>query len=733
MQQSLKAPTNATIKTDMKTSEAWARYNLNDVEEQFDFDVNSATKKFRFYVEGIRCASCVHRLEELPQKNKNILLSQVNFGLKTLEIQVERQLQLGDLGQVIENMGFHPTPLNKDNGIIDARKKENRTDLKRIGVAAAVAGNQMLFAVPLYAGLQGDLAVVFKWISFTLFLPLLFYSARGFYHKAWSSLKSRQLNVDMMIVVALWSGFIFSSYSLLTGGEELYFDSTASFIFLILSARYFLKKYQERFAAKDIMSEMFLREIFDVEEQGVRRSVTFDKIKVGNHLFLKRGQTLPCDAILSSVDSEFDLSFLTGEAYPQKKQKGDLIRAGSRLLSQETTVVCETENSQTQLANLLNSLVQKQKNKSTYQNLSDIIAHRLTFTVFAIAGLFFLFTVQESGIEAFKRSLALITIACPCAVAFGTPLAQSMGLRKALEKGYFIRSSDVFEKLDQVKKIIFDKTGTLTSSHLKFIKSYPENISDEIKTIILGLEKNSVHPVAVSLKNAWSSVSPVAVENLHEISGFGVEGIVDGKVYRLGRSVTAEDENLQVDLTVDGRREAYLFFEEELRTEAKSLVQELYQQDMQVMLLSGDRRQRALEIARQLEIRPSAVHSDQSAESKQAVIEKENPCLYVGDGLNDLQALNAAYVSFAVRGPFEATYQVCDVFAPQKDLSAVVEMLEISRQVYRVIRGNLLFALVYNSIGGVLALGGYINPLMAAVLMPISSVLIISHTVWRMK
>lgn len=717
-----------------EVSEKWRKFNLLDLANQFNYSTCPVYKKFRFYIEGLQCSSCVHLLEDFPRYCDQVISSRLNYSKRILEVEIKNTFMLGSLCEAIEQLGYHPTPLKEKSDYEAAKNTENASDLKRIGVAGAIAGNAMLFSVPIYAGLTGPLALTFKWISFFIFLPLLFYVAGPFYRKAWTSLLVRRINVDMMIVVALWAGFISSTYALILGTDELYFDSTASFIFLILLTRYLLKYHQDKLIHKNIFSDLFENDIYEVVEKNRRSYIAYSQIKPGQKIKLNQNQLLPCDSVLASSEADFDLSFLTGEAYPQKKHKGEVVLSGSRLLSPEALLKSSKEANESDLAVSLNKIDVQGVFKNKFQSLTDIIAHRLTLAVFGIAALFFVLTYQELGFEAFRRCLALITIACPCAVAFGTPLAHNMGLRSAIKNGFYLKSELVFEKLNKVKKVIFDKTGTLTSSQLNLAKTFPPEISEENKAIILGLEKHSLHPVAVSLKTIWSDSDVTNIPNVTEISGVGVAARYAEHDYRLSKSEVDQNLNtIQVDFSIDGRKTAYLYFEENIRAEARSVIDDFYKSDFDVMMLSGDRRQRALEVSRKIGIRPAYVFAEQSAESKKLIINTQNPCLFVGDGLNDIPALHEAYVSFAIKGPFESTLQVADIYAPQKNLRSVLEIFDLSKKIQQTVQANLLFAVLYNSVGGILALSGLINPLVAAVLMPISSFLITAHTAWRLR
>ena len=713
----------------------WSHYKNSEIEAQFDLaGANENFKRFKFHLEGLQCSSCVHLLEDIPVFEPRVLKSKINFSKSLLETEVTLSMNLAELSSIIESLGYKPTVFKEVSEYEKAKKQEELGELKKIGVAAAVAANEMLFAVPLYGGLKAELAVIFKWISFVVFLPLLFYAASGFYKRAWSGLVTRRVSVDLMIVVALWGGFLLSAFSLLTGREELYFDSTASFIFLILSTRYLLRFHQNKFIKKDLFVDMFKDQVYEVIKKNRSIYKIFSEIEIGDKIKLQQGQFLAFDGKLLTDKSAADISFLNGESLPHNYSENDLLLAGTKILSSDVEVECVQIAKKTQLSDTLNQIELLAHDKSKYQTLTDVVSHRLTVAVFTVAALYFILTYSDLGYEAFKRSLALITIACPCAVAFGTPLAHHLGVRKALKKGFLIKAENVFEKISRIRKIIFDKTGTLTSSELKLVRTFPVQIDEETKSIILALEKNSLHPVAVTLKKQWSDLPSVKLEKSCEIAGRGVEGEYDGFSYQLIKNYDEQNPNLiQVDFRMNGVVKAYLFFEETLLPESRSVVADLYKKDFEVMLLSGDKRNRVLEIARQLAIRPSNVFSEKSFEDKENLVREQNPCMFVGDGLNDLSALRQAEVSFAVRGPFEATLQVSDIYAPQKKLNSVVEIIQLAEKVQSTVNGNLLFAVFYNAVGGVLALMGFINPLVAAILMPISSLIITLHTVWRLK
>lgn len=715
----------------------WAIFSRSEIEADYNLSESSESKSFRIHLQGLQCSSCVHLLEYIPEFYPDLTGVRIDYGQSMAVVTTNTTVNLGEVCSVFAALGYEPTPIKQGESHTQLQYVEARRELRRIGLTAALAGNILLFAVPLYGGLTGELAEIFKIIQLILFIPILIYSARPFYRGIVNAIAFKKLSVDLMIAFALWSGFTLSCISLYHGMDDLYFDSTASFIFLILSVRFYLKKHQQKFFSQDLLSQIFSKELYTVSDAGRKTQKTHEQVGINQRLWIKKSQYVPVDGYLNSVEASVDMSYLTGESEPQLLHSGDAIRAGTRLLSEFAEMVCLKPTKQSDLARSLEKIRLGQSKSLRYQSLADQVSHWLTLAVFSLAAVFFLLSWSDLGYDAFKRSLALITIACPCAVAFGTPLAQHMGLLKAFRLGYLVRDETVFEKLSQIQKIFFDKTGTLTSNQLDLVRTFPNNISKKYQQIILGLEKNSLHPVAMGFKKAWSHEAVIPL-NVREVVGSGRVAEFNGFEYRIEKSAEKESVNgssepMRVDFLINGQVAAYFYFQEKLKPESKEVIDQLYRKGYDIFMLSGDRRSAALDVSRKLGIRPQNVYSEQTVDSKTDIVSQHGPSLFVGDGLNDLRALQAAAVGYAIRGPFEATMQVSDIYAPGKDLEALPQVIQLGRQVQRVVQANILFSIFYNSIGGLLALGGFINPLVAAVLMPVSSFIISAHTVWRLR
>lgn len=666
-------------------------------------------RELTFYAEGLHCSSCVHLLERLPEFDNSILQSTVHFGESTVYVKISTQGSWPRVAAIIEELGYQPTALSSRDKILEQQKMENRQSLQRIGVAAACAGNMMLFVVPVYAGLAGTWAQVFNWLSFILFLPILFYSAQPFYQGAWNSLKYRVINVDLPIAVAMLSGFVISTYNLVRGEGAIYYDSTASFLFLILSSRYLLKRVQQKYLSGDYL---------------LAHLQAHKEIKAGEQLSLRQGEVIPADGILLSPRAEIDMSLFNGESLSQYFQEGMKIFAGSTLVSPQALIHVEAAGLQTRLGQLLQQLQLESVKKGRFVTLTDKLAQGLIATVSLLALVFFFIYSFVDVNEALERSLALMVIACPCALAFGSPLAYGLSLRKAHKRGLLIKNSDVFEKILNMKNIFFDKTGTLSEGKLR-LASQDGDVDHQDQRIILALQAVSSHPIAFALRQAWKDIEGLPkMDSREEILGEGVSGTYQGHQYSLKRSQELNIlDYIAVEYRVDGRLNAHFFFEDPLRSDTRETLQKLSNYNLHI--LSGDKKNRVLKAAALCGIDEKNCHAELSPEQKlQQIKNSQNSCM-IGDGANDALALQAADIGIAVKGSVDLSLTSADIYFTRGGLQPLVELLKISHQARSTVRRNLAISLVYNTLGGVLALGGFINPMMAAILMPISSVLII--------
>lgn len=728
---------------DLSASNPYAYLDAKDFRDLYR---QSTTQEYNyvFFTEGLHCSSCVHLLEKLPQFCEGIIDARVNFGQSTVAVQLQETASLGRVAQAIEELGYKPILLAPQDDPQEKYTKENRLFLMRIAVAGFCAGNTMLFVIPVYAGLAGAWAVAFNWISFGLFLPVLLFSALPFLQGAWNSLKYKVINVDLPITIALLSGFGLSTYNLIRGDGAIYFDSTASFMFLILSARYLLKRVQQSYLAPTRTASFFQGEKF-IRLNGktenltlldeTQETVPWNKIVAGDFLIMQKGQYLPADAKLISAKATMDMSMFNGESLPRDFSQGMILFAGTKVLDETIQVEAQGTFSDSKMGQMFRQLDQDSYLKSNFVTLTDRLAQKLIMIVFSIAILFFILYSFINPSEALNRSLALIVLACPCALAFGSPLTLGLALKKAQKLGILLRSSNSLEKILKVRNVFFDKTGTLTEGSLGLVYTAPVVIPVELQQVLLSLEATSYHPIAFALRKAWKNdFSLLPVTGAEEILGKGVHGIINGKFYEIRHlSENTHDSELGVELFEDGLSLCRLYFVDTLRRDSAAIITTLKNKGLNCFLLSGDKKSRVQTVAQECAIPQGQSFGELFPEDKAEFMQKYSHTCMIGDGANDSLSLQKADVGIAVKGSVDLSLQSADIYFTRGGLHPLLDLLQLAQQTRKVLVRNLSISLIYNTIGAVMALLGLINPMMAAILMPISSIIIIISSIWGFR
>lgn len=689
---------------------------------------------YQLYVEGMHCSSCIHLIEKLPHYDKSITAARVDFGQSKLFLKVNENFSLSRAVQLLSAMGYKSYFLKPSDENDLNLQKENKALLKKIAVAGACAGNIMLFVIPVYSGLDGNWRTIFNGLSFLLFLPIVFYSGTTFYKSAWAGLKHRIINIDFPITLALLSGFILSTVNLVRGSGHIYYDSTASFIFLILCSRYVLRRIQQKYILSQNLSLSQRHQNFSRLSPAGEEVVSGDDFCEGDIIKVYANQVLPIDGLVESESIYADVSVLNGEPVPRKFEKGMEILAGSKIISDAVLLRVKEIRRHSHLSKLIDQLQSGVWKKSKFVSLTDRCAQVLILSVFSIAILTFLALYDSDPQEAFNRSLALIVLACPCALALGSPLAVALAVKKSYEKGILIKNTDAFEKVLKLKNIFFDKTGTLTGTQLVLTSSVPESLSEKIKQIFVSLEQKSYHPIAFAIREAFPSTKSIPVSDLREIMGKGVCGFIDNHFYECSSDNSYFDSSvISLSLKEDGHTISTLQFENPIRPESRETIANLQKRGMNCFIVSGDLQTRVNDVALVSRLPLGFAHGGMSSIQKQDLIRKyKNTCM-IGDGTNDALALQAADVGIAVAGSTLINLQAADVFFTRSSLSSLLELFELAQKAKKVLVRNLIFSLAYNFVGGALAIAGLINPMLAAILMPISSLIILASTLWGLK
>ncbi|MCB0347368.1 MAG: HAD-IC family P-type ATPase, partial [Bdellovibrionales bacterium] len=429
--------------------------------------------------------------------------------------------------------------------------------------------------------------------------------------------------------------------------------------------------------------------------------------------------------VLVDNSAPFDTSFVSGESIPQIFQKGMMITSGSVCINK-----CQIISTHSFQISSLNKLYQKveeiKKTKGKFSQISDKISHYLIGSVFLIAILHLAIYFSDDPVMAFQRALALLIVACPCALALGTPLTYAMGIQKAKAANILIKDQNVLDKALSIKNIFFDKTGTLTKGQLRLVETDVE-IENKIKNIILNLEKRSNHPVAFGFRNAWAEMyHELNVVDLKEEVGIGVSGTIDGVVYQLRQNSLGDV--IKIDFFADGISLCSFQFIDPLREDTEQVIKTLRAKYQNIYLISGDNPKNTETIARSVGLDLAHTFSQQSPEDKLSKITATKNAMMLGDGINDSLALRAADIGISVKGPVTMSLDAANVYFLKSGVASVIDLLSVAKKVRLCLIQNLSISLVYNVTAGALALMGFVNPLVAAILMPISSAALILNT-----
>lgn len=713
--------------------------DLPEFKKNYTFGPNGTA--IRFYVEGIRCGKCVRKLEDLSLSVPGLKQMRVELGKNLAYAEVNSEiLSFSHLAQKIADLGFNPIPLSDPTQEHLAQKKEERDELIRLAVAATCAGNIMTFSFATYLGETESFYSIFSWLSFTLYLPVVTYVAWPFYQGAWRSLRHKSLSIDLPMAVASFSGFIFSTVELLRGKQNIYFDSLSGFLFLILVSRWAQKRVQKKFIRAEEINETLRLQRVRVLNGTHWTWIPTDSLKIGDRILLYRSETLPADAKLEITSARFGMAWLSGEVKPKTFLQESIVPAGARLDSSIATFVVKGLLKDSNFGRIIQEVQKFSLTNNQIVSRADRWAQWLLAIVFICAFVFLFSYWSISQEEAIRRSLALIILACPCAMAFGIPLALIFSLRKVQQRGLIIRNVNVFEKIKSIQTIFFDKTGTLTDSDLTLIEELP-TIPQIYQKIILSLENHSSHPIAFAFRKAIPKIETLlSVEQLRERPGIGVCGYIYGRFYELRAKATGINTNVigeshfnnsKVSCTLlEDQQPLFTFtFEAAIKPDCQSILAELRKRNYRVILISGDRKETVESLGNKLDFKSEDIFSEMNPEQKLHLVSKTPNSMMIGDGVNDSLAMMNASVSVASSGGVEAALKSSDVYLTEPSLKGILDLLDISKDSMRLVQQNLMISIVYNLLGGTLALAGSINPFVAAVLMPISSGFIL-FTTW---
>lgn len=707
--------------------------------------------KVTFSIPSIHCVACVWLLENLYQLGTGMGESKVNFPRKEVRINFDPTvIKLSELVQLLTRLGYEPELTWSDVSGKTSKSRFKRIHLQ-VGIAGFAFGNIMLFSFPSYAGMsqldgQGFHAF-FAWLGVLVSVPVLLYSALDYWKAAWNCWSRRMLTIELPIAIGLVALFGQSLHEISTGTGEGYLDSFCGLVFFLLCGKLFQQKTYDRMSFDRDFRSFFPLSVVRLEE-GKERTVPVSSIQIGDWVLLRHGDLVPADARLMAGEAVMDYSFVTGESDPVECREGDKIFAGGRQKGGRMQVEIIKPVSQSYLTSLWNQDVFNKSGRGMLQSITDRISRYFTVAVVGVATASAAYwTVVDSG-KALYAFTSVLIVACPCALALAAPFAHGAALRLLGARGIFARNGETLEAIPTADTVVFDKTGTLTQSNQSTTNFEGEPLSDVEAACLDSLARHSTHPHCLSIAAylADFNVYPEPVRSFLETTGKGIEGTVCGEEIWMGAAAWLESRQVKlpeqverqgsvVHVAVQGVYRGSFRISAPYRPEIDCMLERVGKR-RKLALLTGDRDREAVRLAELLG-GDTPLLFEQSPHDKlnyvKSLQEAGQRVLMVGDGLNDSGALKQSQVGIAVSEDVGRFTPASDVIIRADRVKDLDRLVRFCGGMTRVIYAAFTISILYNLLGVTFAARGLLSPLICAVLMPLSSMTVVTFACFATK
>lgn len=702
-------------------------------------------------LEDLRCTACVWLVESSPRCVPGLSDMRLDLGRSRVDVTWDpATCKLSQIAQHLDRIGHAVHPyrgFDRDR----QQRVEDRRLLTRIGVAGAALGNLMLLAIALYAGLFEGMvradATGFRWASMLVAVPALGYAAMPFFRTAIGALRARRLHLDLPLSIGIAAGLIWGSANTIRGVGEIYFDSLSMLVFLLLVARFVVLRHQRRAStAAELLLALTPSRAKRVDPvTAVVTEVPVEALQLDDLVTVLVGETIPVDGIITRGNSAVDIGMLSGESRPVDVGFGARVHAGTVNVVAPLEIMVTATGEATRVGALVASIDALAQRRAPIERLVDRIAGRFVAIVTVVAAATFLVWAFAAsvGVGA-EHAMALLVVTCPCALALATPLAVTVALGRAARRGVLIKGADALERMATPGVMFVDKTGTLTEGKLAVV-SWRGDL--DAAPLAAAIEAGSNHPIA----RALAAHAPTELQSLHvkEQLGRGMAGWIGTQRVVVGSpswvamqchpgprldawvADLASRGQTPIAIAVDGRVVAVAGIADPIRPDAAAAVRALEGLGWDVRILSGDDERVVRAVGAELGLHAARCRGGVTPEGKTAAVldaKVDRPVVMVGDGVNDAAAMAAATAGVAVSGSAEVAIEAADIYLREPAIGTVAEVARGARDTLATIRRNLRWSLVYNLLAGALAVTGLIHPLIAAAVMPFSSLTVLASS-----
>ncbi|WP_427963383.1 heavy metal translocating P-type ATPase [Altererythrobacter sp.] len=681
----------------------------------------------RFTVPGMRCAGCIAKIERGLSELDGVEAARVNFSNKRVAVHHDPRLGEDDLVEALRRLGFEAqavaaNPLAQDD-------RELKQLLRSLAVAGFGMMNIMLLSISVWAGAGGATREMFHWLSGLIALPVILYAGRPFFSSAWMALRYRRTNMDVPISIGVILATGLSLYETATGGAHAYFESAVMLLFFLLAGRALDASMRSRTRAGigALLGRMG-RSASVIQPDGSTKRIEADRLEPGMLMLVAAGEALAADGVIEQGQGAIDNSMLTGESAPEAVHKGGMVHAGAINLLDPLRVRITAVASDTVIAEVARLMDEAGQSRSRYVRIADRASRLYAPAVHSLAALAFVaWMIAGAGWhQSLVIAIAVLIITCPCALGLAVPAAQVVASGALIKRGLLVKDGSALERLAEVDVALFDKTGTLTLGEPRPDISA---LNDEARSVALALAQSSRHPLSRGLAHALQAagVTPAEIEDVREEQGSGLTARWQDRNIALQRP-DGDSAAMATHLRI-GDNGWTLDFSDPLRPDAQQTLDSLNGFGISSRILSGDRSEAVEQVAQRLGLNArSAAKPQEKLDELEALKQEGHWPLMVGDGLNDGPALASAHASIAPGTASDASQQAADAVFIGERLMPVALAVQVARRTMAIVRQNFRLAIGYNVLAVPLALFGFVTPLIAAIAMSISSLVVVGNS-----